>query len=155
MCCADVRWAISHKTTQMSVREVALGLAADVGTLQRLPKIVGNQSAVRELCLTGRNFDAAKALQVGLVSAVHPTIETLADELEKFCSTICGHSPVAVQGTKRALLYARDHSVDDGLQQIAYFNALALQSEDIETSFKAKRAKSRPKYRSIPAHSRL
>lgn len=149
-CCADVRLATTEAI--FSVREVQLGLAADVGTLQRLPKIVGNQSSVRELCLTGRNFSAVEALRLGFVSEV---TDDLARTVAKLCSTISQHSPIAVHGTKKALLYARDHTVGDSLDQIATFNALALQSSDLEASVKAKLARSRANFPPIPMHSRL
>jgi Delta3,5-Delta2,4-dienoyl-CoA isomerase len=150
ICAADVRWC--HPDTVFSVREVTIGLAADVGTLQRLPKICGNQSTVRELCFTGRDFNAAESLQIGLVSRVTENLVTDALEL---CSTIASHSPIAVQGTKKALLYARDHSVTDGLDQIGAFNALALQSNDLATAFAAITSREAPIYADIPAHSRL
>ena len=151
ICCADIRMCSADAI--FSVREVALGLAADVGTLQRLPKITGNQSLVREACFTGRNFTATEALQMGLVSrvvgvaggAINPTgndpqqklllLRKLQQDALLLCTAIVQHSPVAVHGTKQAILYARDHSVSDGLAQIASYNMLALQSNDVATAF--------------------
>jgi Delta3,5-Delta2,4-dienoyl-CoA isomerase len=135
VCAADVVWCT--QASYFSVREVSVGLAADVGTLQRLPKRTGNHSLVREVCLSGRNFDADEALTMGLVGRVFPTREDLMQEAIQLCTLIASHSPVAVAGTKRALLHARDHSVEVGLDDVALFNALALQSPDTRIAMKA------------------
>lgn len=150
--CADVR--LCTVDSIFGVREVALGLAADVGTLQRLPKIVGNSSTVRELCFTGRNFTGLEAEHLGLVSRAVPT-EQLVDVALEVCRNIARHSPVAVQGTKTALLYARDHSVADGLAQVAFYNALALQGKDLPIAWKANAARGRAMFSSMPPHSKL
>lgn len=134
VCSADVR--LCSVDVSFAVAEVTLGLAADVGTLQRLPKLVGHQSIVRELCLTGRNFTAAEALHMGFVSRTCATRAALFRLALARCTEIARHSPVAVQGTKRALLYARDHSVADGLEQIATYNALALQGDDVARAWR-------------------
>jgi Delta3,5-Delta2,4-dienoyl-CoA isomerase len=139
VCAADVVWCT--QASYFSVREVSVGLAADVGTLQRLPKRTGNHSLVREVCLSGRNFDADEALTMGLVGRVFPTRKDLMQDAIQLCTLIASHSPVAVAGTKRALLHARDHSVEDGLDDVALFNALALQSPDTRIAMKAAAAK--------------
>ena len=97
----------------MAVKEVDIGLAADIGTLSRLPKAVGSFSWVKDVCLSARTFDAAEALRVGFVSQV---LESKAAALEtglKMASFVASKSPVAVQGTKELLNHARDHSVDE------------------------------------------
>jgi delta(3,5)-delta(2,4)-dienoyl-CoA isomerase len=152
--CADVR--LCSSATVFGVAEVALGLAADVGTLQRWPKITGNQSLVNELCLTGRNFDAATAEKLGLVSTIVDANENVVlTALHEVCAKIVPHSPVAVQGTKEALLYARDHSVKDGLEQVAAYNALALQSDDLVAAWTARATKTKPTFADLPAFSKL
>jgi delta(3,5)-delta(2,4)-dienoyl-CoA isomerase len=159
--CANIRCCTY--ATIFSVREVVLGLAADVGTLQRLPKISGNQSLVYDVCLTGRDFTAREAQQLGLVSHVAPSQEALYEYGLNLCASMAQYSPVAVQGTKAALLYARDHSVPDGLHQISQYNAMALQSRDVSTAWKMV-ANSKQKngststtisFPNIPAHSKL
>jgi delta(3,5)-delta(2,4)-dienoyl-CoA isomerase len=151
MSCADIR--LCHAATVFGVAEVALGLAADVGTLQRWPKITGNQSLVRELCLTGSNFDASTALTAGLVSRI--VMDNVVVDALQVCAKIVPHSPVAVQGTKEALLYARDHSVAAGLEQVAAYNALALQSDDLVAAWTARATKTRPTFADLPAFSKL
>jgi enoyl-CoA hydratase/carnithine racemase len=152
---ADVRWCTPEAT--FAIREVAIGLTADVGVLQRLPKIAGgNQSLVRELCLTGRNFDATEAVALGLVSRIVPT-HLLVEEALTLARCMAQLSPVAVQGTKQALLYARDHSVEDGLEQVALYNALGLQGTDLRTAMMAYQQKSKtpPTFSNMPRHSKL
>lgn len=146
---ADVR--ICHSNTLFSVREVYLGFPADVGTLQRLPKIVGNQSWVRDVSLTGRNFRSEEALTMGLVSLVSDDIGQVITK----CKEIGQHSPLAIRGTKAALLYARDHSVAESLDQIGLANATVLQSPDVIEAIKNLRTKNSPRFNNIPAFSRL
>ncbi|KAJ3114903.1 hypothetical protein HK100_001523 [Physocladia obscura] len=113
----DVRYAAVN--TVFSVKEVDVGLAADVGTLQRLPKVVGNSSWVHEICLTARNFTAAEALEHQLVSkVVDGSVEQVLEVAIKIASLIAEKSPVAVAGTKNVLKYSRDHSVEDGLKYV-------------------------------------
>ncbi|TRY72018.1 hypothetical protein TCAL_03386 [Tigriopus californicus] len=129
---ADIR--ICTQDTYFQVKEVDVGLAADVGTLQRLPKVLGNQSLVRELCFTARKFPSDEAKHAGFVSQVYPDKETMLNEALSLAKEIAEKSPVAVQGTKSSLIYARDHSVEDGLEQIARWNMTMLQSKDLMTS---------------------
>lgn len=150
ICAASVRLAVSD--AQFSVREVELGLAADVGTLQRLPKITGNGSLAYEVCLSGRNFSVQEALSMGLISRA--STSAMQDGLE-ICQKIAKHSPVAVLGTKKALLYARDHTVQEGLDQIASFNALALQGDDLSWTMKKSLRQEKVAYKGFPMFSRL
>ncbi len=108
-CAADVR--ICARDARFAVKEVDIGLAADIGTLARLPKAVGSLSWVKDVCLTARVFGAAEALAVGFVSQVH---DDKAATVRAACATaalMAAKSPVAVQGTKELLNHARDHSV--------------------------------------------
>jgi len=137
VCCADIRLA-THDTT-FSVREVQLGLAADVGTLQRLPKIVGHSSRVNELCLMGTDFDGTEAHRIGFISRIYEShVALMQGAIRDVCCVIAKHSPLAVTGTKQSLLYTRDHSVQEGLEQIILHNVLALQTDDIIKTLMAK-----------------
>jgi len=113
------------------IKEIDLGIVADVGTLQRLPKIIGSQSLVRELAYTGRKLDAKEAKACGLVSAVFKDKQSLEENGLRICREIAAKSPVAISGTKSVLNYARDHSVKDSLEYFATWNISALQTEDI------------------------
>lgn len=105
LCAADTRF---------SVKEVDIGLAADVGSLSRLPKVVGNYGWVKEVCLSAREFGAEEALRVGFVNAVHESKQAALDAALELAALIARKSPVAVQGTKELLNWSRDHSVQDG-----------------------------------------
>lgn len=109
--CADVR--ICAADARLAVKEVDIGLAADIGTLSRLPKCVGSFSWVKDVCLSARWFDAREALAVGFVSQVHETKAAALDAGLEMARLLASKSPVAVQGTKELLNHARDHSVDE------------------------------------------
>ncbi|KAI8332095.1 ClpP/crotonase-like domain-containing protein [Chlamydoabsidia padenii] len=131
----DMRYC--SKDALFCVKEVDVGLAADVGTLQRLPKVIGSQSLVRELCYTARNLYADEALQHGLVNRVFDNQEQLIAESLKMAALIASKSPVAVVGTKHNLLYSRDHSVAEGLAYTVTWSSAMLNTEDIPKSFVA------------------
>jgi len=116
------------------VKEVDMGLAADVGTLQRLPKVIGSQSVVNDLCLTARRMKAEEAEKVGLVSTVFPGKEEMMEAALHMAADIASKSPVAVQGTKVNLVYSREHTVEEGLERVASYNMVMLQSEDVMKS---------------------
>lgn len=140
----DVRLCSSE--AYFSVREVAVGLAADVGTLARLPKVVGNDSVVRELALTGRDFRVDEAKAMGLVSRVLPTKDDALKDALAIAGVIAGMSPVAVVGTKKNLNYARDHSVSDALDYVRTWNACMLQTEDASKAMAAAMRKTKPTF---------
>uniref|UniRef100_A0A8C9AS16 Delta(3,5)-Delta(2,4)-dienoyl-CoA isomerase, mitochondrial n=1 Tax=Prolemur simus TaxID=1328070 RepID=A0A8C9AS16_PROSS len=131
----DIRYCAQDAFFQ--VKEVDVGLAADVGTLQRLPKVIGNQSLVNELAFTARKMMADEALGSGLVSRVFPDKEVMLDAAFALAAEIASKSPVAVQSTKVNLLYSRDHSVAESLNYMASWNMSMLQTEDIVKSVQA------------------
>ena len=110
--CCDVR--ICTKDVRFSVREVNVGLAADVGTLTRLPYTQVPMSWIKDVCLTARDFDAQEALSVGFVSSVFDTKKAAIDRAMELAKLIATKSPIAVQGTKAVINYSRDHSIADG-----------------------------------------
>lgn len=112
-CCADIR--IAAQDAVFSVKEVDLGIAADLGSLTRLPKIVRSYGWVKEVSLTARVFDAAEALKERFVNKVLPTKAKALEEGLNLASLISEKSPVAVQGTKNFLDFSRDHTVEDGI----------------------------------------
>ncbi|KAI8350146.1 ClpP/crotonase-like domain-containing protein [Blakeslea trispora] len=140
----DIRYCT--KDSLFCVKEVDVGLAADVGTLQRLPKVIGNHSLVRELCYTGRNMYADEALQCGFVNRVAENQEDVLAQAFKLAKNIASKSPVAVVGTKHLLNYSRDHSVAEGLAYTVTWNAPMLNTEDIPKSIEAFMQKKRAKY---------
>lgn len=127
------------------VKEVDVGLAADVGTLQRLPKVIGSRSLVNELALTARKMYADEAKSCGLVSRVFPDKETMMAGALEMAGEIASRSPVAVQGTKINLIFSRDHSVQEGLNYMATWNMSMLQTHDLMKSAQAAMEKKTPK----------
>jgi Delta3,5-Delta2,4-dienoyl-CoA isomerase len=141
---ADIR--LCTRSATISVREVAIGMAADIGTLQRLPRVVGNQSWVRELVYTGRNASAQEATQHGLFSQIFENYDGLIKAALDMAEDIGKRSPVAVQGSKKNILYSRDHTVEDGLKFMTVWNSWALQSSDFIGAITATMQKTEPKF---------
>ena len=140
----DVRYCSQDAIFQ--VKEVDIGLAADVGTLQRLPKVVGNDSVVRELAFTAAKLDAPRAQEIGLVSRIFPDQQATLDGGLELAKVIAARSPIAVQGTKVNLNYARDHSTAESLNYMATWNAVMLQSEDVSKAAISQMDKSTPTF---------
>jgi enoyl-CoA hydratase len=142
-CCADMRYATEDAF--FAIREIDIGMTADVGTLQRLPKIIPD-SVVRELAYTGRNMDAEEAREVGFVNRVFDNRETMMREVTAIARAIAAKSPLAVRGSKEMLLYARDHSVAEGLNYIATWNAGMLSQADLQAGITAQMSKTQAIY---------
>jgi enoyl-CoA hydratase len=104
------------------IQEINVGMVADVGTLQRLPKLIP-MAVVKELAYTGRRLSADKALQYGLVNEVLPDAAAALAAAMKAAAEIAAKPPIAIWGTKQALNYARDHSVDDALKQMGWLQS--------------------------------
>lgn len=136
--CADMRYA--SEDAWFSVREVDIGMTADVGTLQRLPKIVPYAVAC-EMAYTGMNMGAQEAQSVGLVNRVYATREELLKEVRAIAANIARKSPLAVRGSKEMLLYSRDHSVQEGLNYIATWNSGMLSALDLQEGMAAQMEK--------------
>ncbi|KAH9970671.1 ClpP/crotonase [Russula compacta] len=145
----DVRFAASD--VSFSIKEVDVGLAADMGTLARLPKLCGgaggNASLLHELAFSGRAFGADEASALGLVSrVVRGSRAQVVREALEFARVVAAKSPVAVVGIKRFIAHAMDHSVEDALEYQATWGAFALQSKDLSESAAAARRKQKISY---------
>lgn len=134
----DIR--LAAQDAKFSVEEINIGMAADVGTLQRLPKLIP-MGVVQELALTGRRFTPEEAQGWGLVNAVHKDAEAVRAAALEMASTIASKSPLAVAGTKQAVIHARDHSVADSLEHIATWNGGMLRPEDLMGALQARMAR--------------
>lgn len=139
----DMRYAAGD--AQFSIKEIDIGMAADVGTLQRLPRIIGD-GMLRELAYTGRTFGADEARSMGLVNRVYSDNASLLDGVMDIAREIAGKSPIAVTGTKEMISYMRDHRIDDGLEYIATWNAAMLQSTDLRVAMAAHMSKQKPEF---------
>ncbi|KAF3390564.1 hypothetical protein F1880_009414 [Penicillium rolfsii] len=144
---ADIR--LCSKDVRFAVKEVDIGLAADIGTLSRLPKVVGNFSWVKEVALSARIFGAEEALRVGFVSSVHENRAATVAAALKLATLIASKSPVAVQGTKEILNWSRDHSVQDGLRYTGVWNSAALQTGDVSAALMSGLQKRTPTFEKL------
>jgi len=135
---SDIRFATED--TIFSIREPRMGLAADVGGLQRMPKLCNNQSLAFELAITGRDFDARFAEEkLGFLTCVPGTdVKKALEKAFAVATEIAAISPVVTYATKKTLLYGETHSVEEGLEYIRNLNSGLLQSEDVKKAVMAK-----------------
>jgi len=139
----DIRLATEDAV--FSIRETRMGIIADLGTLQRLPYIIG-QGWFRELALTGRDFTAAEALQMGLLTRVCEDRDALYTAAKELAIQIAGCPPLTVQGVKDVINYSRDHGIASGLEYVAQKNTAALPSQDVVEAVTAFMEKRKPKF---------
>ncbi|MFN3886575.1 MAG: crotonase/enoyl-CoA hydratase family protein [Aquabacterium sp.] len=143
--CTDMRYCSAD--AYFTIKEIDIGMVADVGTLQRLPKLIGNQGIVREMAYTGRRVEAAEAREIGLVNRVFDSREALQAGVREVAAQVAAKSPLSIRGTKEMLNYSRDHSVADGLNHIATWNAAMLMSSDLTAAMMAGMAKQTPQFK--------
>jgi enoyl-CoA hydratase len=122
-----------------------MGMVADLGTLQRLPKLIGD-GLVREMAYTGRNVGGQEAEKIGIVNRSYSDKTTMMAEVMKIAEMIAQKSPLSIRGTKHILLHTRDHSVADGLNYMATWNAAMLLSADLQEAFEAKMGRREGKF---------
>jgi enoyl-CoA hydratase len=139
----DIRLATAD--AMFSVREARIGIIADLGTLQRLPTIIGHGWS-RELALTGRDFTAEEALKMGFITHVCPNQEELYKKAGEIAEEIAALPPLAVQGTKDVLINARDEGVYEGLGYVAQKNAAQVPNDDMIEALAAFMEKRKPKF---------
>jgi enoyl-CoA hydratase len=130
----DIRLASADAL--FSVREAKVAIVADLGSLQRLPAIIG-QGHVAELAYTGKDITAARAQSIGLVNQVHPDAGAVLAGARALADEIAANSPLAVQGTKAVLVASADRSVAEGLEYVATWNAGSLASDDLVEAMRA------------------
>lgn len=130
------------------IKEVDIGMAADVGTLQRLPHLIPS-GLMRELAYTGRDMPADEAKNAGLVNAVFADHETMNAAVQEIARQIAAKSPLAVTGSKEMINFTRDHTVADGLNYIATWNAGMLITEDMVEALGALKGKRPPVFKNL------
>ncbi|MBX2871124.1 MAG: crotonase/enoyl-CoA hydratase family protein [Saprospiraceae bacterium] len=128
-----------------AIKEIDLGFAADIGTLQRLPKII-NSGIVAELAYTGRHVSGEEARDIGLATRLYKDQEDMMAEVTQIAKMIAAKSPLAIRSTKQMLLYSRDHSVPESLDYMASWNAGVLLSKDLAEAFQASAEKREPTF---------
>lgn len=141
---ADLRYCCEN--AYFCVKEIDLGIVADMGSLQRLPHLIGD-GRTREMAFTGRNVSGDEAERMGLVSRCYPDMDTLLMGVMEIADGIASKSPLTMRGIKQVINYSRDHSVADGLQYVAAWNAGMLISKDLETAAICTLMKEQPVFR--------
>ena len=140
---ADIRYASAE--AKFSVREVRVGMVADVGSLARLPAIIGD-GHLRELALTGKDIDAARAEKIGLVNEVFADQDAVLAAARGTAAEIAANPPLVVQGAKSVLDHTRSAPVDDSLRYVAAWNAAFMPSDDLTEAIAAVFEKRPPKF---------
>jgi enoyl-CoA hydratase len=130
----DIRLASADAI--FSVREAKVAIVADIGSLQRLPAIIG-QGHLAELAYTGKDIDAGRAAAIGLVNSVSADAEAVVADARALAAEIAANSPLAVQGTKAVLVAGEGRSVAEGLDYVATWNAAFLASDDLTEAMTA------------------
>lgn len=131
----DMRYATADAFFQIA--EINIGMTADVGTFPRLCKLIP-EGWLRELAYTGRRLPAEKAKEIGLVNEVFPSHAAMMSHVFEIATEIAQKSPVAIAGSKRMANYARDHSINDGLDYIATWQAGMFAPPHMMEAFAAK-----------------
>jgi len=131
------------------IQEINIGMTADVGTLQRLPKLIP-EGVAREYAYTGDRMPASRALECGLVNRIYPDHDALVEGVLDVAGRIARHSPLAIWGTKEVLNYTRDHSVADSLRYIAGWQSGMFQAGDMMEEFAAKSEGREPEFDDLP-----
>ncbi|WP_238419683.1 crotonase/enoyl-CoA hydratase family protein [Gordonia sp. 'Campus'] len=144
ICAADVRYASAD--AKFSVREVKVGMVADVGTFARLPFIIGD-GHMRELALTGKDIDAARAEKIGLVNDVADDPAGVLDLARATAREIADNPPLVVHGIKAVLDHSRSAAVHDSLRYVAAWNSAFLPSQDLSEAITAVFEKRKPEFK--------
>ncbi len=140
----DMRYC--NEDAYFTIKEIDLGMVADLGTLQRLPKLI-SPGMVAEMAFTGRKVHGKEAKEIGLVNQCYPSRDEFLEEVKKIAASIATKSPLSIRGTKEVLKYSRDHSVSDSLDYMATWNAAMLLSDDLSEAFKASMEKRMPEFK--------
>lgn len=140
----DMRYCTTD--TYFTIKEIDLGMVADIGTLQRLPKLI-SPAMVAEMAYTGRKVSGNESLQIGLVNKVYASKEEMINGVLELAKMIASKSPLSIRGTKDVLKYTRDHSVDDALNYMSTWNAAMLLSDDLLEAFNATMEKRAPNFK--------
>jgi len=143
---ADMRFA--SKDAFFCIQEVNIGMAADIGTLQRLPRVIP-EGKVRELAYTGRRMPAEEALDAGLVNKVYESHEEMVSGLKEMAAVIASKSPLAVYGTKAILNFSRDHTIAEGLEYNALWSGAMLPQEDMAEAMMSNMEKRDPEFQDM------
>ncbi|RPH63116.1 MAG: enoyl-CoA hydratase [Burkholderiales bacterium] len=150
VCAADMRYCTSDAF--FCIQEINIGMAADLGTLQRLPKLIP-EGVARELAYTGRRLPAARALALGLVNEVFDDADAMRAGVTQVAREIAAKPPVAIWASKQAIDYARDHGVADGLRQMGWLQSGLWDTAAVTEAIRARADKREPSFPDLaPLH---
>ncbi|HPV54500.1 MAG TPA: enoyl-CoA hydratase-related protein [Syntrophales bacterium] len=140
----DIR--LCTEDASFSLREAAIGLVADMGVLQRLPRVIG-QGFTREMAFTARFYTAGEAKAMGLVGAVYPDGAAMMEGAGTLARQIAANAPLAVQATKDVLNASRHLTVQEGMSLAQHKNMVLLMSQDLKEAFASFREKRKPDFK--------
>ena len=143
ICACDSRYCTED--TFFTIKETQIGMTADVGTLQRLPRLMP-QGLVKEMAYTGRNMASAEALACGFVNQVFPDQESMLDHVMTIAKQIAANSPMAVAGCKEMLNYSRENTTSDSLTYMATWQSGMFQMPDVQEAIQAQKEKRFPQF---------
>ena len=139
----DIR--LCTEDASFSLREVAIGLVADMGVLQRLPPIIG-EGLTKEMAFTARFYSAEEAERMKLVNGVYADKEALMEAAKELATQIAGNAPLAVQETKNVIHYSRNKAIDQAMLMAVHKNMILFHSEDLREAMTAFVEKRQPKF---------
>jgi enoyl-CoA hydratase len=142
----DIR--VATDDAWLCIQEINVAIVADLGTLQRMNGLIP-QGILREWALTGRKIPVEETTRYGLINHVEASKEAVLDKALEIAETIAGKSPVAVAGTKKVLLHARDHTIADGLDYVATWNSGMLLGDDLPKAAMAALQKQVPSFENL------
>ena len=142
----DLRYCT--KDAFFCIQEINIGMAADVGTIQRMPKII-SKGLLRELAYTGRRFVPEEALKHGLVNKIFDSKEDMMEGVMAVAKDIASKGPLAIAGTKESLNYGRDHTTEESLNHIALWNNAMGIGDEMSVAFKAKAENKDPEFEDL------
>lgn len=140
----DLRY--STRDARFCLKEIDMAIVADVGAVQRLPRLIGDGRA-REMIYTGREVSGVEAAEMGLVNRAFDSVEVLLTEVQDVARILAEKSPLTLRGCKQSILYSRDHSVEDSLAHVALWNAGMMMSEDLQEAVAAQQQKRKPVFK--------
>ncbi len=144
MVACDIR--LATKDASISLRETRVAIVADMGSLNRLPQIIG-MGNTRMLAFTGRDISGEEAHRMGLVSEIYDTFEELEKKSIDLATEIAANPSIAVRGTKAILNYMEDHGPKDGMDYVSVWNSAFLDSEDLREIANAFKEKRKPNFK--------
>lgn len=152
ICACDLRFGTPD--AWLRIEETNIGMFADVGTLQRLPKLIP-EGIARELAYTGDTLGADRAATLGLYNTVLDDADALKAHVDTIAGKIAAQAPLAISGTKRSFLYARDHAVDDSLAHAMTLQAALWSTDDIMEAITARGEKREGKFQPLAPVRRM